>query len=125
IARENERGIHTGLITLAGFSKGGAMALYVGLRYPVSLQGIMVLSAYMLDAEGTPEAMSSANRETPVFFAHGRQDAVVPFDGGKRSHDLTVELNPSRTTQWREYQMGHEVCETEIADIGEWLRTLP
>ena len=33
-ARENERGIAAGRIVLAGFSQGGAMALFTGLRYP-------------------------------------------------------------------------------------------
>ncbi len=125
IARENERGIPTGRITLAGFSQGGAMALYVGLRYPVALQGIMVLSAYILDPEGTPAEAAESNRATPMFFAHGRQDMVVPFDGGKRSCELVHSLDPKRDLQWREYAMGHEVCLPEIKDISQWLRGLP
>src|SRR5580658_1463086 len=32
IARENQRGIATGRIVLAGFSQGGAMSLYLGTR---------------------------------------------------------------------------------------------
>lgn len=125
IARENDRGVPTGRITLAGFSQGGAMALYVGLRYPVTLRGIMVLSAYLLDAEGTPGEMAPANLDTPIFFGHGRHDEVVPFQGGQRSHDLVKALSETRTIEWNEYSMGHEVCPTEIADIARWLGELP
>lgn len=125
IVRENERGVPTNRVTLAGFSQGGAMALYVGLRYPIALQGIMVLSAYLLDADGTAAEASAANRETPAFFAHGRGDMVVPFNGGKRSCELVREGAPERDIEWHEYAMGHEVCLEEIRDIADWLRRLP
>jgi phospholipase/carboxylesterase len=44
IRRENERGIATDHIVLAGFSQGAAMALFSGTRYPEKLAGIMGLS---------------------------------------------------------------------------------
>ena len=47
IELEISRGIPASKIILAGFSQGGAMALYVGLRYPEKLAGIMALSAYL------------------------------------------------------------------------------
>src|SRR6185295_855930 len=39
IARENERGIPSDRIVLAGFSQGGAIALHQGLRHPDKLAG--------------------------------------------------------------------------------------
>ena len=122
ISTELERGIPADRITLAGFSQGGAMALHVGLRYPVTLAGIMGLPAYLLDVEGTPNAVSAANRETPVFFAHGRNAAVVPYSGGQASFEAVRSLNASRPMVWKEYAMGHVVCPQEISDIGTWLR---
>ncbi|MEM6733156.1 MAG: alpha/beta fold hydrolase [Myxococcota bacterium] len=124
IEREMERGIPANRITLVGFSQGGAMALHVGLRYPVSLQGIMVLSAYLLDAEGTPKEATAANRETPVFFAHGEQDGVVPFTGGKLSYERTRDIAPERKIEFHAYPMGHEVCPEQIRDVAEWLKGL-
>lgn len=122
ISAELDRGIPADRITVVGFSQGGAMALHVGLRYPIALAGVMVLSAYLLDVDGTPNEVSGANRETPVFFAHGRNDAVVPFSGGRASFEAVRALNESRPMVWREYSMGHEVCPQEISDIGQWLR---
>src|SRR5688572_12973491 len=48
IARENKRGIPTDRIVLAGFSQGGAMAIFSGVRYPEKLAGIVGLSCYMV-----------------------------------------------------------------------------
>src|ERR1700733_1552201 len=48
IRRENERGVPTERIVLAGFSQGGAMALFTGTRYPQTLAGIIGLSCYLL-----------------------------------------------------------------------------
>ena len=47
IARENARGIPAARIVLAGFSQGGAVALYTGLQYREKLAGIMALSTYL------------------------------------------------------------------------------
>lgn len=125
ISRELEMGMAAERIVLAGFSQGGALALHVGLRYPVRLRGIMVLSAYLLDPEGIAEASHPASVSTPIFFAHGRHDSVVPFAGGSASYRAVRALSPERDIEWHEYAMAHEVCPEEIKDIGCWLRQLP
>ena len=43
IRRENERGVPTRNIVLAGFSQGCAMTLHTGLRYPERLAGLVGL----------------------------------------------------------------------------------
>src|SRR4249919_1084094 len=47
IRRENERGVSSENIVLAGFSQGGAMAFYAGTRLPEKLAGIIGPSFYM------------------------------------------------------------------------------
>src|SRR5271155_2348668 len=47
IGREIERGIPAARIVLAGFSQGGAVSLYTGLRYPERLAGLLALSCYL------------------------------------------------------------------------------
>jgi phospholipase/carboxylesterase len=46
--RENERGVAMERIVLVGFSQGGAMALFTGVRATEKLAGIIGLSCYML-----------------------------------------------------------------------------
>ncbi len=83
LRHEEERGIVPGRIVLAGFSQGGAVALYAGLRYPSRLAGIVGLSTYLIAGERLEAERSPANRDVPIFMAHGTQDPVVRFAVGR------------------------------------------
>jgi phospholipase/carboxylesterase len=120
IAREKARGVVAGRIVLAGFSQGGAMALLTGLRHPERLAGIMVLSAYLPLARTLPAEASPANRDVPIFMAHGSLDDLIPVARARRSRDLLLEMGFQ--VAWHEYAMPHSVCPEEIRDIGRWLR---
>src|SRR5512145_2671871 len=85
IAQERQRGIAAKDIFLAGFSQGGAVALYTGLRHPEALGGILALSSYLPLAGTTSAEASGPARNTPIFMAHGRNDPVVPYGLGKAS----------------------------------------
>jgi phospholipase/carboxylesterase len=120
VRRENERGIRTARIVLAGFSQGGAMALYAGTRYPERLAGIMGLSCYQLLAESLAAERSAANQSTPVFLAHGSQDPVVAPALGLAACRQLQGL--SYAVEWHEYSMPHSVIPQEVVDIAAWLR---
>jgi len=105
---------------LAGFSQGGAMALYVGLRHPEKLAGILALSCYSILEDSLSTEASAANRGTEIFQAHGEWDPMVPLERGRATRDRLVELGYG--VEWRTYPMGHEVHPREIQDIGAWLR---
>lgn len=119
IRRENARGIPAGRIVLAGFSQGGAAALHTGLRYPEKLAGIVGLSTFLhtfdtLDAEAAP-----ANRDTPIFMAHGTEDPVVEPAMGEETRGQLQQMG--YTVEWHTYAMPHAVCPDEIADLGAWI----
>jgi phospholipase/carboxylesterase len=120
IRRENERGIPSNKIVLAGFSQGGAMALYSGTRYPDKLAGIMGLSCYMLlETKFTAERVA-ANHSTSIFLGHGTQDPIVsPLLGDATRKLLEAE---GYAVEWHSYVMPHSVCPQEISDIAAWLR---
>ena len=69
-------------IVLAGFSQGCAVTLGAGLRHPERLAGLAGLSGYVPLADTTAAERHAANRDTPVFLAHGRSDGVVPLARG-------------------------------------------
>jgi len=117
---ENARGISTSRIVLAGFSQGGAMALYAGTRYPERLAGIMGLSCYQLLAESFAAERTAANQSTPVFLGHGTQDPVVPPALGLAACRQLQAAGYA--LEWHAYSMPHSVCPEEIADIAAWLR---
>lgn len=120
IRRENERGVPTSNIVLAGFSQGGAMALFSGVRYPEKLAGIMGLSCYMVLAPTLDAERHEANQHTPVFMAHGEYDPVVDVSLGSESCKLLADRGYK--TEWRTYPMPHAVAPEEIENIGAWLR---
>jgi phospholipase/carboxylesterase len=122
IARERKRGISPAAIVLAGFSQGGAMALQTGLRYPERLAGILALSSYLPLPETLEPEVSQANRDVPIFMAHGTQDPLIPLSWATRSRDRLKTLG--YVIEWHEYPMPHSVCAEEIAEIGRWLRSV-
>ncbi len=122
IAREIARGIPAERIVLAGFSQGCAMTLQTGLRHPQKLAGLMCLSGYLPLADKIAAERSPANQQTPIYMAHGRGDNVVIINRAEASRDLLQSLGYA--IAWHEYMMPHSVCEEEIDDIGDWLRTV-
>ena len=120
IARENERGIPTSHIFLAGFSQGGAVAYLTGLTQPERLAGLIALSTYIPTPELLVAEASAANRLIPIFAAHGVEDDVVSPWLGTAARDLLTERGYN--IEWHEYPMPHTVCSDEITAIGAWLK---
>ena len=119
IAREKARGSRAGRIVLAGFSQGGAMALQTGLRHPERLAGIMALSCFLPLAQTLSGEASAANRDVPIFMAHGVHDPLIPLERALAGRDALVKLG--YRVDWHDYPMPHSVCAEEIDDISEWL----
>jgi phospholipase/carboxylesterase len=121
IADQVLQGIRPERIILAGFSQGGAIALYTGLRHLNRLAGIMALSTYLPLMDTTEEDAASNNQDIDIFMAHGIHDAVVPLDAAVISRRKLQQLG--YPIQWHEYPMEHSLCADEIVDISQWLQT--
>jgi phospholipase/carboxylesterase len=119
IAHENARGVPSSRIVLMGFSQGCAMTLLTGLRHRERLAGLAGLSGYLPLAATTAAERSEANRDVPLFLAHGTQDPVVPYPRGVASRDALAALGYA--IEWHAYPMPHSVCAQEIADLNRWL----
>ena len=120
IAREVARGIPSSRIFLAGFSQGGAVAYLSALTHPEPLAGVIALSTYIPSAHLVTDDLSAANRDIPLFVAHGSEDDVVSPVMGRQALELLQSLGLK--PEWRTYAMPHAVCTQEIDDIGAWLR---
>jgi len=120
IARENERGIPSERIFLAGFSQGGAVAYTTALTHPEPLAGLIALSTYLPTVELVEREATEANRAIPVFAGHGTEDDVVSPQLGKMARDFLLQRGYA--VAWHEYPMPHSVCIEEIEAIGGWLR---
>ena len=122
IEQEKARGVDPRRIVLAGFSQGGAIVLQAGLRHAERLAGILALSTYLPLAGTLAAERSAANRDLPVFMAHGTQDPMIGIARARESRAALEALG--YPVQWKEYAMAHSLCGEEIADIAAWLLRL-
>ena len=95
------------------------MTLMAGLRAPQRLAGLVGLSGYLPLAASTEAERSEANRDVPIFLAHGTHDPVVVVQRGTDSRDALQALGYG--VDWHTYPMEHSVCAQEVADLNEWL----
>jgi phospholipase/carboxylesterase len=119
IRNERTAGVPSERIFVAGFSQGGAIALYGGLPFEERLGGIVALSCYhplphLIEARRAP-----ASGAVPIFMAHGTYDPIVPLSLA----ESTVETlrKAGYAPEWRTYPLPHSVSPDEISDIGRFL----
>ena len=122
IELELSKGIESKNIILAGFSQGGAIALHTGLRFNKPLAGIMALSTYLLLDTSVSTEANVANKEIPIFYAHGSQDPVIPLALAEMSTTFLKKLGYK--IEWHRYPMEHSVIPQEIDDISQWLNKI-
>ena len=122
IRRENERGITTSKIVIAGFSQGGAMALFTGTRAAGKLAGIIGLSCYMPLAATFAAERSAANQTTAIFLGHGARDPIVAQSLGEESRQLLEKAHYH--VSWHSYPIPHSVSPEELTHVAAWLRRI-
>jgi len=79
----------------------------------------MALSTYLPLSATVEGERSAANKDLPIFMAHGKFDDIIPIDRAQQSRDFLKKLN--YPVEWHEYPMPHSVCAEEIADISAFL----
>jgi phospholipase/carboxylesterase len=119
IAREVERGVPSERVVLAGFSQGGAVALYTGLRHAHPLGGILALSTYLPLPDTLAAEAAAANRQVPIMMAHGLHDEVVPLLAAQLACRILEAQGYG--VEWHTYSMAHALCPDEISDVRAWL----
>lgn len=118
IAAQIAGGLQPQQIYLAGFSQGGAMALFTGIRTQHKLGGIITLSAYLPLQQ---DCAANKHATVPIFMAMGTADQVVVPAWTKLSYEFIKSQGFTQIT-WREYAMEHTICMEEVNDIAHWLQ---
>ena len=124
LVREEQEiaGVGDDRTVLAGFSQGGATALFLADRASAPLAGLMVLSAYELDGHTLPEEAGAGRAPTPALFCHGIQDPTVGIERGRSAYQTA--LAAGREAAWHEFPMGHEVHPQELLVIRQFLHQM-
>ena len=115
----DEYRVAAGEAVLGGFSQGGMMTYRCGLTSPDLFRGLAALSAKVLgpDSLRTRLPVSRAQR---VFISHGTADTMISVEDGRESRRLLETWGYK--TDYREYEMGHEINQDVLADLVHWLR---
>lgn len=116
------QGIASENIIIAGFSQGGAVAYYAGIRNQHKFGGILALSTYLSFQAQTQAEQSDVNTQTPILAMHGKIDPVVPFATGMQSADFLQGLGYN--VEWQAYDMDHTVIIEQLRDIGAWINRI-
>ena len=119
VSEEAQRAISPRKIILAGFSQGGAIVLQAALRYPERLAGVLALSTYLPLASTLEKERNQANKDVPIFMAHGQFDDIIPIRRAEASRDALTALGYK--IEWHSYPMPHSVCAPEIGDLSRFL----
>ena len=120
ISAEIERGVPVARILLAGFSQGGAIALFTALTSKHAVGGVMALSTYLPIQDIVLAEFKEHARKIPFFMGHGQSDGVIEIRHAQQSRDLLIEQGVQ--VEWLEYPIGHSVSPAEINDISNWLK---
>lgn len=119
IDAEITKGMHPSQIYLAGFSQGGAQALFTGLRYQHRLGGIIALSCYLPLA--TKYFTTITHKNLPIFMAAGTFDPIVQLNWSAMTRQHLLEQGCT-TVAWHVYPMEHSISLEEIVDITAWFK---
>jgi len=119
VAEQKAAGIPANRIALAGFSQGGAIVLQTALRAKERLAGVLALSTYLPLRDKLAGERTAANKDVPIYMAHGSFDPMIGIDRAQRSREI-LEAQGYKV-EWHEYPMPHSVCPEEIGDIAKFL----
>lgn len=113
-------GIDSTKIMLAGFSQGGAMALYSALNCDKPLAGVMGLSTLLGGSLELEKSRLAVNQQIPILLTHGQYDEVLPYALGEQSREMLMSWGYS--VEWKSYPMAHHLCAEELVDIACFLQ---
>lgn len=118
VQEQIKEGFSSRQIFLAGFSQGGAMALFTALQMAEPLAGVIALSAYL---PLLPSVRIQQPTQLPLFIAGGKFDPLVLPLWTRATADW-LQSRGFAQLSWHQYDMEHSVCMEEIEDMASWLK---
>ena len=120
-------------IVLAGFSQGGALALYTGMTQRrkqsavgLGLAGIVLMSGYL--PRSKQFALAPGSEHTPILHCHGKEDPMVLVEGAEisraRVSSLVEEMGGNKDSYEVKLYPGleHSVSMEELNDVASFLK---
>ena len=101
---------------LGGFSQGGMMAMHSDLIHQNLFSGYIILSSKII-----PNIDLNINLKTDprIFLAHGVNDSIIDIHDARETQKKLI--NRGLDVEYHEYEMEHQIIESELNDIKNWL----
>jgi phospholipase/carboxylesterase len=106
-------------LVVVGFSQGGVMAHSLALASPERFAALAVLSSWLPQELVPYLSAGEAARALTTLVQHGTRDELIEIDRARASVERLRELRVPVT--YREYEMGHEINRSSLADLSTWL----
>ena len=106
-------------IAFLGFSQGGVLSLDLALRGTDSISAAVVLSGGLFEPETLSAEISDSARGTPIFWAHGIYDSILPIEEARAQAGILRENGIDLT--FREYPLDHSISAEVIKDARAFL----
>jgi phospholipase/carboxylesterase len=104
---------------LGGFSQGAMLTMDVALHAEQPFRALCLLSGTLI-ARPEWEPLAPKLRGVPVLQSHGREDAVLPFDGAVALAELLRAAGADH--RWVEFRGGHAIPGPALSGIERLLR---
>lgn len=120
-------------VVLAGFSQGGAMALYTALHQDMLplIAGVICMSGYLPNAQALKASRPTHNlpkalRDLPVLLCHGDSDSMVNISVSEQTEKALHDLGLLNVVLQKYHDMEHTACDEELWDVSDYLsRIIP
>jgi len=99
---------------LGGFSQGGMMAMHSDLIYQNLFSGYIILSSKII-----PNIDINLKTDSRIFLAHGVNDSIIDIYDARETQNKLI--NRGLDVEYHEYEMEHQIIESELNDIKNWL----
>jgi phospholipase/carboxylesterase len=106
-------------IILGGFSQGAMTSAEIAFHSDQELAGLILLSGTTVDEEGWAEHFAG-RRHLPIFIAHGRRDAVLPFERMERFAARLKAFGLNVT--WLPFEGDHGIPDEVVAGVNTFVR---
>ena len=106
-------------IVLGGFSQGAMTSAEIAFHSDQELAGLILLSGTTVDEEGWAEHFAG-RRHLQIFIAHGRRDAVLPFERMERFQARLKAVGLNVT--WLPFDGDHGIPDEVIAGMNAFVR---
>lgn len=111
-----------GRVCAVGFSQGAALLLSASLTCPGQLTAAVIMSGRIVPQLVPSRVPAESLTGLRVLVVHGTRDRLVPIHHARATRAKLEGM--SVRTDYREYDMAHEMGTASVTDVEEWLSAI-